>query len=120
MRAEWTTVDVMTALSPIHGELCHAARHPLVTMTLHPNGDCLEFLKKQRLGAVQKNAGMVPVVISDCEEQGRTERGTITSELPKPKARPSHLRDLQGSTVTLPEEKPQASCLQQKEACSSA
>ncbi|KAL7871377.1 hypothetical protein SRHO_G00063600 [Serrasalmus rhombeus] len=47
----------------------------------------------------------VPVVFGSCEEKSKSEREPATLEQHEPRAGPSHLRDLQSSTITLREEK---------------
>lgn len=61
------------------------------------------------LFSVMDNVNRGPMVFSSSEEQSKTEVNAVTPELPELKAEPSHLGDLQGSTMTLPEKKSSSS-----------
>ncbi|KAL6468925.1 hypothetical protein MHYP_G00224490 [Metynnis hypsauchen] len=61
------------------------------------------------LFSVMDNVNKGPMVFSGCEEQSKTEVNVVTPVLPELKAEPSHLGDLQDSTITLPEKKSSSS-----------
>ncbi|XP_037401324.1 uncharacterized protein LOC119265250 [Pygocentrus nattereri] len=61
------------------------------------------------LFSVMDNVNRGPMVFSSSEEQSKTEVNAVTPELPELKAEPSHLGDLQGSAMTLPEKKSSSS-----------
>ncbi|KAL6465757.1 hypothetical protein MHYP_G00258900 [Metynnis hypsauchen] len=96
----------MTALNQVHKELLHADRGLPLTTGARLNGNCLVYLKQQQLRASQENVddkvNRVPVVFGDYEKQGKNEKEA--PEQHEPRVGLSHLRDLQNSTITLPEE----------------
>ncbi|KAL7859341.1 hypothetical protein SRHO_G00144880 [Serrasalmus rhombeus] len=63
----------------------------------------------QRLRAAQEKVidkiNRDQVVFGSCEKQGKSERETVTPEQDESRAGPSHLRDLQSSTITFRDEK---------------